>query len=68
MQVTGDPMPEIRWYKDGTFIDINRYPRFSSISTESSVSRPIFIEGFIRLFVHELKYIQYVLNYRFGKS
>ena len=37
-QVTGEPVPEIRWYKDGTYVDIHRYPRFSSFSTESSVS------------------------------
>lgn len=36
-QVTGEPVPEIRWYKDGTYVDIQRYPRFSSFSTESSV-------------------------------
>ena len=31
-------MPEIRWYKDGTCLDIARYPRFSSTSSEGTVS------------------------------
>lgn len=38
LQVTGEPMPDIRWYKDGACIDIKRYPRFSSFSSEGSVS------------------------------
>lgn len=38
LQVTGEPMPDVRWYKDGACIDINRYPRFSSFSSEGSVS------------------------------
>ncbi|KAK7060070.1 hypothetical protein SK128_021760, partial [Halocaridina rubra] len=36
-QVTGEPMPEIRWYKDGSHIDVDRYPRFSSITSEGSM-------------------------------
>ncbi|XP_064106001.1 myosin light chain kinase, smooth muscle-like isoform X3 [Macrobrachium nipponense] len=36
-QVTGEPMPEIRWYKDGTVIDVERYPRFSSHCSEGSM-------------------------------
>ncbi|XP_047736468.1 uncharacterized protein LOC108682041 isoform X2 [Hyalella azteca] len=29
-QVTGDPLPEVRWYKDGSVLDPQRYPRFST--------------------------------------
>ncbi|KAK8746869.1 hypothetical protein OTU49_016869, partial [Cherax quadricarinatus] len=55
-QITGEPMPEIRWYKDGTYIDVNRYPRFSSISSESSIHNVFGLVSKVSLRIADLQW------------
>ncbi|KAB7507355.1 Titin-like protein [Armadillidium nasatum] len=36
-QVAGDPTPDVKWYKDGTYLDAGRYPRFRTTFSDANI-------------------------------
>ena len=41
LKVTGEPTPEVQWFRDGTKIDCSKHPRYDILAIESRHSRTV---------------------------